>query len=214
MNDFSLFPVTFSIIGITVLVSFLAFNNNDLRNKLLFYPYGMTNANQYYRFIGHGLIHAYYIHLLFNMFTLYSFGRAIEYDSPVSGQFLTSTQYVIFYVTALVASSIYDFIKNKNYSGYAALGASGAVSAVVFATLVVDPWHRGVAIFGIPDLALPNIAFAVLYLWYCIYMSKRGKDNIGHNAHFWGSVYGLVFMFVLKPALLKQFIEKLMNPHF
>ena len=111
-----------------------------------------------------------------------------------------------------MASSLFDFFKNRNNPGYGALGASGAVSAVLFATLIFDPWSKGVALFGV--IALPNIIFGVLYLLYCAYMAKRGGDNIGHNAHLWGSVYGFVFTAVLRPELFKDFIEKLMHPHF
>jgi membrane associated rhomboid family serine protease len=206
MNELSSFPVTFAIIAITVVVSLLAFNNHDLKNKALFYPYGMGSSSEYYRFLSHGLIHADYVHLFFNMFTLYSFGRVAE------GVLFNKTEYIILYVTALAASSIFDFIKNRNNSGYAALGASGAVSAVLFSTLIFDPWSIGVKIFGI--IALPNIAFGVLYIVYCAYMSKRGGDNIGHNAHLWGSVYGFVFAAVLKPELFKSFLDKLMHPSF
>lgn len=206
MNELSLFPVTFSIIAITVVVSLIGFTNEELRNKSLFYPYAMTSSSEYYRFLSHGLIHADYIHLFFNMFTLYSFGRFAEVA------LFNKTEYIILYVTALIASSIFDFIKNKNNSGYAALGASGAVSAVLFSTLIFDPWSKGVAIFGI--LALPNIVFAVLYLWYCAYSAKRGGDNIGHNAHMWGSLYGFAFTAVVRPELFKDFLDKLMHPSF
>ena len=206
MDELSLFPITFSIIAITVAVSLIAFNNLELKNKSLFYPYIMTSSSQYYRFFSHGLIHADYVHLFFNMFTLYSFGRLAEVA------LFNKTEYLILYISALVASSIVDFFKNRNNSGYAALGASGAVSAVLFATLIFDPWSAGVRLFGI--IALPNILFGVLYLVYCAYMSKRGGDNIGHNAHLWGSVYGFVFTAILKPALFKEFLEKLMHPTF
>jgi membrane associated rhomboid family serine protease len=206
MNEFSQFPVTYTIIALTVIVSLIGFNNNEVRNKSLFYPYVMNTPGQYYRFFSHGFIHADYIHLFFNMFTLYSFGRAAELF------LFTKAEYIILYSTSLVASSIFDFVKNKNNASYAALGASGAVSAVLFATLIFDPWEKGVALFGI--IALPNIVFGVLYLWYCAYMSKRGGDNIGHNAHMWGSLYGFAFAALIKPALLIEFLTKLMHPHF
>jgi len=206
MNEFSLFPVTFSIIALTVVISLIAFTNHDLRNKALFYPYGMSSPSQYYRFLSHGFIHADYIHLFFNMFTLYSFGRFAE------AALFNKAEYILLYISALVASSVFDFIKNRNNSSYAALGASGAVSAVLFSTLIFDPWSRGVALFGI--IALPNILFAVLYLFYCAYMGKRGGDNIGHNAHMWGSLYGFAFTVILKPELFKTFLDKLMHPTF
>ena len=106
MNELSLFPVTFSIIAITVVVSLIGFANEELRNKSVFYPYAMTSSSEYYRFLSHGLIHADYIHLFFNMFTLYSFGRFAEVA------LFNKTEYIILYVTALIASSIFDFIND------------------------------------------------------------------------------------------------------
>jgi membrane associated rhomboid family serine protease len=206
MNDFSQFPITYSIIAITVLISIAGFTNADAKSKLMFYPYGMQSVGDYYRFVSHGFIHADYIHLLFNMFTFYSFGRVAEYalfDKP---------QYIIFYISALVASSVFDFIKNKSNPRYAALGASGAVSAVLFSTLIFNPWEKGVAILGV--IALPNIVFGALYLYYCYYMNKKGNDNIGHSAHMWGSIYGFVFTGILHPDLLAGFFKQLVNPHF
>lgn len=208
MNEFSHFPITFSIIAFTVIISFVAFNNADTKYKLLFYPYGMTAPNEYYRFVSYGFIHADYIHLFFNMFTLYSFGRLAETS------LFNKSQYIIFYISALVASTIFDFIKNRSNSRYAALGASGAVSAVVFSTIIFNPWERNIVLFGIPALALPNIVFAGLYLVYCAYMAKRGGDNIGHNAHMWGSIYGFVFTGIIHPDLLVNFFYQLVHPTF
>src|ERR1700709_2097988 len=127
MYDFSSFPITLFIIAITVLVSIIGFSNHDVKNKMIFYPYGMRTPSEYYRFITHGLIHADFIHLFFNMFTLFSFGAFVEQN------LFTKTEYIVLYSTALVAASIFDFIKNRNNPSYAALGASGAVSAIIFA---------------------------------------------------------------------------------
>lgn len=208
MDQLALFPVTFAILAITVGVSLWAFNNADLKNKMVFYPYGMGSSSQYYRFFSHGLIHADYIHLFFNMFTFYSFGRFAEF------KLFTTTEFAVLYITSLLASSLFDFFKNRQNPGYAALGASGAVSAVLFSTIILDPWAKNILLFGISFLALPNILFAVLYLVYCAYMAKRGGDNIGHSAHLWGSVYGFIFTAVLKPELFKDFIDKLLHPSF
>jgi membrane associated rhomboid family serine protease len=206
MNEFATSPITFSLIAITVLISFIGFNNEATKDKLLFYPYGMGTPKEYYRFISYGFIHADYIHLFFNMFTLYSFGRTVEIV------LFNQSQYIIFYLSALVASTVFDFIKNRANARYGALGASGAVSAVVFSTIIFNPWDRAIAIFGV--IALPNIVFAVLYLVYCAYMGKRGGDNIGHNAHMWGSLYGFVFTSIVHPNLLMSFFQQLMHPTF
>lgn len=208
MNEFAAFPVTYSIIAVTVLVSILSFNDATIKYKLIFYPYGMTEPAAYYRFVSYGFIHEDYMHLFFNMFTLYSFGRVAE------ALLFSRPQYLLFYVSALVAATLFDFFKNRSNSRYAALGASGAVSAVVFASIIFNPWERGILLFGIPALALPNIVFAGLYIYYCIYMAKRAKDNIGHNAHLWGSVYGFVLTGILRPDLLKGFFYQLIHPHF
>lgn len=206
MNDFSLYPITFSIIAITAVVSFFAINNVEAKYKLLFYPYGMSTPKEYYRFISHGFVHADYIHLFFNMYTLYSFGRVVE------SVLFNKPEYIFFYISALVASSIFDFFKQKANSRYSALGASGAVSAVVFSTIIFGPWDIGVLLFG--KLPLPNIVFAAAYLFYCYYMNKKGTDNIGHSAHMWGSIYGFAFTALLRPELMKNFILKLMHPSF
>lgn len=206
MNEFTQFPITYTIIAFTVLISIMAFANEEGKYKLLFYPYIMNRPNEYYRFVSYGFIHADYIHLFFNMFTLYSFGRLVEFT------LFSKSQYIIFYITALIASNIHDFIKYRTDSRYSALGASGAVSAVVFSTIIVDPWAKNIALFGV--LALPNIVFAGLYIFYCIYMAKKGNDNIGHNAHLWGSLYGFVFTGILHPDMLLNFFNQLMHPSF
>ncbi len=206
MNEFSHYPITYSIIAFTVLISFLAFNNADTKYKLLFYPAGMNKPDEYYRFVSYGFIHADYIHLFFNMFTLYSFGRNVE------AELFNKTQYIIFYISALAASTIFDFIKEKNNSRYAALGASGAVSAVVFATIIFSPWAKNIGLFGV--IWLPNIVFAGLYIYYCIYMAKKGNDNIGHNAHLWGSLYGFAFTGIIHPDMLANFFNQLIHPSF
>jgi membrane associated rhomboid family serine protease len=166
----------------------------------------MQDKTQWYRFFSHGLIHADFMHLGFNMLTLYFFGRAVE------NYIFSGSEYTILYISALAASSVFDFIKNRNNPRYASLGASGAVSAVVFATIMLDPWFRGICIYG--AICIPNILYGVLYIVYCVYMDKKGNDNIGHNAHLWGSVYGFAFTAILKPALLIEFFNQLLHPHF
>jgi membrane associated rhomboid family serine protease len=199
-------PLTYLIIAVTVGVSLLAFGNTRLKGSLLFYPVIMRGPEQYYRFFSHGLIHADYIHLGFNMLTLFFFGRVLE------SMVFTPLQFILLYVSALVASSLSDFFRYRNNRNYAALGASGAVSALVFATITLDPWARGICLYG--ALCLPNILFGVLYVVYCIYMDKRAGDNIAHSAHLWGSIYGLVFTFIVRPDLMINFFNRLMHPRF
>ncbi len=198
-------PITYLIIGFTCLVSIPAFSNERMINNMVFFPARMKDGKEIHRFFSHGLIHADYTHLIFNMLTLYFFGPYIEY---ILGQVL----FVVLYVTALAASSLFDFFKHKDNYYYRSLGASGAVSAVLFVTIINNPWAREICLFGV--LCLPNLVFGLAYVIYSTYMDKRGGDNVAHNAHLWGGVYGFVFAAVTRPDLLKGFLEMLMNPSF
>jgi membrane associated rhomboid family serine protease len=199
-------PVTYLIIGFTCLVSIPAFGNEKMINNMVFYPARMKNGKELYRFLTHGVLHADYMHLIFNMLTLYFFGPYVE--EGILGKFA----FIILYVTALVASSMFDFFKHKDNYYYRSLGASGAVSAVLFVTIIVNPWARNICLFGV--LCLPNIIFGIAYIAYSSYMDKRGGDNVGHNAHLWGGIYGFVFAAIARPDLLKSFIEQLAHPSF
>lgn len=199
-------PVTYLIIGFTCLVSIPAFGNEKMINNMVFYPARMKNGKELYRFLTHGVLHADYMHLIFNMLTLYFFGPYVE--EGILGKFA----FIVLYVTALVASSMFDFFKHKDNYYYRSLGASGAVSAVLFVTIIVNPWARNICLFGV--LCLPNIIFGIAYIAYSSYMDKRGGDNVGHNAHLWGGIYGFVFAAIARPDLLKSFIEQLANPSF
>lgn len=199
-------PVTYLIIGFTCLVSIPAFGNEKMINNMVFYPARMKNGKELYRFLTHGVLHADYMHLIFNMLTLYFFGPYVE------DGILGKLPFILLYVTALVASSMFDFFKHKDNYYYRSLGASGAVSAVLFVTIIVNPWARNICLFGV--LCLPNIIFGIAYIAYSSYMDKRGGDNVGHNAHLWGGIYGFVFAAIARPDLLTSFIEQLANPSF
>jgi membrane associated rhomboid family serine protease len=198
---------TLIFIIVTVGASLWAFNDQNIYNKLILYPYVMKDyPKESYRLLSSGLIHADYMHLFFNMFALYSFGNQVEMMFGVIGKPLA---YPALYILAIIASSIPDLIKHKNHSYYRSLGASGGVSAVLFSSVYFVPWS-GIMIFPIP-FSIPAIAFAGLYLIYCVYMSKKGGDNINHSAHFWGAVFGLVFTFLFDPSHGRGFIEQIMN---
>ncbi len=201
--------ITYILIAITAVVSFAAFSNQALTNKLIFYPYSMKEPSQWYRFISHGFIHGDTTHLIFNMLTLYFFGRNVE--TVFLYLFGNVYVYPIFYLSALVFSSLPSYSKNKNNAYYSALGASGAVSAILFTTILFDPWQTILLKFIIP---IPAILFAIGYLYYSHTMSKRGTDNIGHDAHMYGALYGIIFPIVFKPTLISIFIEQLSHPRF
>ena len=126
------------IIIITVIVSLAAWQNKKLLNRLIFYPPAVDNG-QWDRFVTHGFIHADSMHLLFNMFTLYFFGQAIE---GLYRSFLFGYGFVVFYVLAIVVAMIPSYLKNKHNASYLSLGASGGVSAVLFAFILLAPWDR------------------------------------------------------------------------
>lgn len=207
------YPVTLMLIAVNVVVSLIGFSNTDFVNKTIFWPYEQARANQQYRFITSGFLHADFMHLFFNMFTLYFFGQAIEMYFAAYG-LGGKVAYLLLYFAALIAASIPTYLKHKNNYAYRSLGASGAVSAIVFACVLFNPW----GIIGVMFIPMPFIVFAVLYVWYCIYMSKRGGDNINHDAHLWGSLFGLVFTIALiaafNPNLFPAILNELTHPRF
>ena len=199
--------ITYIIIGITVLVSFLAFGNEKLMSSFMFNPYVIDRRNQYYRFITAGFIHADMMHLFFNMYALYLFGGIVESTLIQLFQMNGYWLYVVLYFSALVMSSMFSFYKHKENPNYNALGASGAVSAVLFASIIIYP-TQSLMIFPIPFF-IPSYILGPLYLAYTYYMSKKGTDNIGHDAHFFGALWGIIFIVVLWHDALSNFLSQL-----
>ena len=198
--------LTLALIVLTVGVSLWGFSDERRLNQLLFNAYAVWHRRQWYRMFSYGLIHAGWGHLIFNMLTLYCFGPVVEQSFTAAfgnGRLL----FVVFYVTALAVSTTGDLLKYRNYPSYSALGASGAVSAILFAAILFAP-KMGIYIFMIP-IPIPGYIFAPLYLLYCVYMARRGTDNIGHSAHFWGAIYGLLFPLLCRPALFHHFLSQL-----
>ncbi|MBI9033686.1 MAG: rhomboid family intramembrane serine protease [Bacteroidales bacterium] len=195
------------ILGITVLVSFLSFSNRELFYKLSFNPYSIQERKQWYRYFSYAFIHADWFHLAINMYVLYVFADQVL-DSFLF--FFGPKGYLFFlllYIGGIVFSVVKDYGQYKNEPMYNAVGASGAVSAIVFASIIILPSQK-LFIFPLP-IPLPAYIMGVLYLVYSAYMAKRGKDNIGHNAHFWGAVFGVVFTLVLRPSYFSEFIQSL-----
>lgn len=193
--------ITVIIIAITCIVSILCFNGTLNGNKLIFNAYQVWHRKEWYRMLTSGIIHSGWGHLFFNMLTLFFFGRIVEqYFSAAFGGVPGAVLYVVLYVSALAISSLGDLVKYRDNWNYNALGASGAVSAVLFASILFAP-KMGIYIYLIP-IPVPGYIFAPLYLLYCWYMAKRNMDNIGHTAHFWGAVYVMLFPIICKPDVL------------
>lgn len=200
-------PVTYIIIGFTSLISFMAFNNGDLMHQLKHWPYQEARRGEYYRWLTGGFLHADPMHLIFNMLTLYFFGTLVEGWFREMFPDLGITLFVVFYLAAIVAASSATFNKYKDTSHFASIGASGAVAAVLFAAILLDP-TIGIMMFFIP-IPIPGFIFGAIYLWYSSYAAKRGGDNIDHTAHFFGAVFGFFFPILLQPSLFMEFFEKL-----
>ena len=199
--------ITLILIGFTGLISFLAFQNSEFAEKLQFNAAKVVHQKQYYRLVSHAFIHASWAHLLVNMFVLYFFGKAIEqYFGYYFGNKAT-VYFLLLYFGGILASNIWSLIKHQNDYYYNAVGASGAVSALVFAFIFFNPWEK-LYLFFIP---IPGIVFAVGYLFYSYQMSKNKNDNVAHDAHILGAIFGFVFPALLKPELFQQFIDKLFS---
>ena len=200
--------ITIIIAILTSAVSIVAFRNPDIKDKLSFNAYKISHNNEVHRILTHALIHADWMHLLINILVFVSFGSAVEdYFKEIF-----PNSYALFYLTlyigGIIFSSIYGLLKHKDDYSYNAVGASGAVSAVLFASILFNPLHKIQFYMIFP---IPGIVFGVLYLLYSYKMNKRGADNIAHDAHMFGALFGLVYPVLVKPALLIHFINQIMS---
>lgn len=207
--------ITFIIIAITCIVSILAFSRDQLKEDLLFWPFLIKREGQYYRIITHGALHADAMHLIFNMVSFYSFGIALEeYFFPVLFGELARALFALLYVLGIIASVIPDLIKHRDHSYYRSLGASGAVSSVVFSAITIQP-KMPIQFFFIP-FPIPGYIFGLAFLVLSATLAKKGGGNIGHNAHFWGSIFGIVFTYAAARLLsgvdlIQQFVAAVIN---
>lgn len=199
--------LTIAIIAITCVVSWLAFKDQKLMQRLLLWPPAIQKKHEYWRLLSYGLVHADFQHLLFNMITMFFFGRMLE---GFFARYLGSFGLLWFYLGGLLISILPTYIKNRNNANYYSLGASGAVSAVLFAFILLSPWSM-IIVFVIP---VPAILYAVAFLGYSIYMDHRGGGYVNHSAHSWGAAYGVLFMVIMEPRVTVTFMQQLLHPSF
>ena len=199
--------MTLLIIAVTVIVSFISFKNYALLDRLMFWTYAVKKKHQYDRFLTHGFVHADTTHLLFNMITLFFFGQFAEREvASHIGEF----GFLLFYLSAIVVAMIPTYLRHGNDMNYRSLGASGAVSATTMMFAFVNPWKL-IFVFFIP---VPAIVYALLFVGYSIWKDRTGGDNTNHNAHLSGAIYGVLFLFALDPAIVGEFMGKLMRLPF
>ena len=201
--------ITIIIIIITVLISIGGFSNQKIIDDLIFYPPAVSKRNQWYRFFTCGLIHADAGHLIFNMLSLYLFGRFVEEKFieifAGNGKWL----YLLMYITSLFICLLPTYFRNRDNYSYRSLGASGAVSAVVFAGLMIAPYVE-VGFFFIPPI-IPGFIFGPLYLLITAWLDRRGGGNINHSAHLWGALYGVLFIIVAGRMVGYDAIQEFVN---
>jgi len=201
--------ITYFIIAITCLISFAGFRDHSLIDKLAFWPYRVWRDKEWYRLISHGFIHVDIGHLFFNMFALYSFGSYMEQSFAMIFPGKGTLIYVLMYFMAIVVSDTINLFTKRDVYYYRSIGASGGVSAVVFSFILLNPFGQlGIMFIPIP---IPAYMFGGLYLLYCFIMAKRGTGNVGHLAHFTGSLFGFFFPILLQPVLFKAFIDQVVT---
>ena len=212
------------LIILTALVSYLAFQNREIFERYKFNAYLIYHKKDYVRLLSHGFLHADWMHLIFNMLVLYFFGPVIENtfialfssqnDLTIAGtalpygKILGRLSFLVFYLSAIVVASLVSLVKHKNHHYYNSVGASGAVSAMVFAFILFAPLEK-ICLWGV--LCFPGIIWGLVYLGYSYYQTKQNNDNINHDAHFIGSVYGFTFPLLIEPQLFLHFIQQLIS---
>ena len=202
--------MTYIIIFITAVVSVICFRDRNLADRLSMNPYRIVHGREWYRIITHGFVHADYMHLIINMLVLWSFGQYIEqlFKSYAHAGTISNPALHLFilYFGGMIAASIYDLVKYCGNPYYSSIGASGAVSAVVFASIFFNPWNK---IYFFSIIPIPGIIFGVLYIVYSQYMSKRDAGLINHNAHLFGALFGFLYPILMNPSFFRIFLEKI-----
>lgn len=199
--------ITYIIIGVTAIISYLCFSRRDLFFKLSMYPSCIIENREYYRLISHVLVHGDWAHLIFNMLTLYFFGPYVERVFIAEGFKTGAMLYLLLYVAGAIISSLYSLYRYRKDHQYLAVGASGAVSAILFSFILIEP-TQPLSLFLLP-IPIPAFLFGALYLGVSFYLARKKADHIGHDAHFWGAVFGFLYTLMCFPQFLDNFVFKI-----
>ncbi|MDG1433616.1 MAG: rhomboid family intramembrane serine protease [Saprospiraceae bacterium] len=208
--------LTLIIIIFTCIISYQGFNNQQMRNDFLMRPASVKEFGQYYRFLSSGFLHGSWIHLGINMFVLYQFGEQLEFTllqhfGGLAGRLF----FLLIYLGSIIFGALPSFIKHSNNQYYSALGASGGVAGVLFACSFLYPWSILLLYFVLP---IPYIIAGILYLFYESYMDKKGGDNVAHDAHMSGAVFGyisiIIIFLIMNPNLFQAYLHRLLSGPF
>lgn len=195
-------PVASFIFVLTLITTIYAFNDLTLHGKFMLHPYSVSRKKKIYTLLTSGLIHANWMHLIFNMFTFFFFAFKLE-------QTVGHWQFAVIYIVGMVLADLPSVSKHKNDFWYNSLGASGAIAAVLFSYILYYPMST-LMIFPLP-IPIWACLFGVLYLIYCAYMAKNARDHINHDAHFYGAVAGVTITILLEPRIIPHFLSSLMS---
>jgi membrane associated rhomboid family serine protease len=203
--------VTIVIIVITALISYKGFNDSAFFSKWKHFPYAEHRNRDYLRMLTSGFLHGSWLHLIINMYVLWGFGQTVENEfvhlfGPIGGRVL----FAIMYLLTIIAADLPTYMKHKDNPGFSSIGASGAVSGVLFIFILFYPW-AGLQFIFLPGVNIPAIVIGVLYLVYSHWASRNSKDIIDHDAHFYGALFGIVFIVCFKPSILLHFAQEIMS---
>lgn len=214
-------PITIIIVAVTVLASIQAFSNATLFSKLLLHPWSVKHRKEYYRLLSHTLVHADTMHLFFNMFTFWSFGSFLEQlfrnellftrlfpDIPFWGETKGIIYFAVLYIGGALIATLPAMRKHGDNMSYQAVGASGAVSAVMMAFMMMFPQYQVLFFFVIP---CPAWLGALIFLAAEHWLSRSGRTNIAHDAHIWGAIFGILFVTVLNPGFPVHFFKSVLS---
>lgn len=200
--------ITIILIIINLIATLYAWNRTDKLYAWMLNPYAVVHRNQYHRLITSGFIHNDWMHLLFNMITLYFFGSNMEYVLNYYFSSGGAFYFLILYFLGMIVADIPTLIKNRNNPDYNSLGASGAVSAVLFASILFNPTSKICLYLA---LCMPGFVFGILYLIYSYYEGKKAASNINHDAHLFGALFGILFSIIIYPGVISRFFEEILS---
>jgi membrane associated rhomboid family serine protease len=200
--------ITYVVIGITTLISLYAFKSPALLTGAMMNPYATHRKQQYYRFVSSGFIHKDHTHLLWNMFSFYFFGTAIEREFQHLFGSMGAVYFIALYILAIIVSDIPTYLKHRDNPNYNSLGASGGVSAVIFAFIIFEPLAH-ICIYI--AFCMPGFILGALYIIFSWYQGRKSNDNINHDAHLYGALFGFIFCVIVAPSSIGNFFEQIKN---